>query len=117
MNVGGITVHTAGIVVIYLIVVLFWGNITMIITQKRGMKGGFWWGFFLNIIGVLIVIFRPNDHPQIQIPQEEIKRAIASQNTGNLSTVDQLKQYKEALNDGIITKEEFDAKKKQLLGL
>ena len=30
---------------------------------------------------------------------------------------DQLKKYKDLLNDGIITQEEFDAKKKQLLGL
>ena len=30
---------------------------------------------------------------------------------------DQLKKYKSLLDDGIITQEEFDAKKKQLLGL
>ena len=30
---------------------------------------------------------------------------------------EQLKQYKELLDSGVITQEEFDAKKKQLLGL
>ena len=33
------------------------------------------------------------------------------------SDADELKKYKELLDSGIITQEEFDAKKKQLLGL
>ena len=33
------------------------------------------------------------------------------------STADELKKFKELLDSGIITQEEFDAKKKQLLGL
>lgn len=31
--------------------------------------------------------------------------------------MDELKKYKELLDQGIITQEEFDAKKKQLLGI
>lgn len=34
-----------------------------------------------------------------------------------LSGADELKKYKDLLNSGVITQEEFDAKKKQLLGL
>lgn len=37
--------------------------------------------------------------------------------TGTLSPADELKKYKDLLDSGIITQEEFDAKKKQLLGL
>ena len=33
------------------------------------------------------------------------------------SNADELKKYKELLDSGVITQEEFDAKKKQLLGL
>ena len=33
------------------------------------------------------------------------------------SNADELKKYKELLDDGVITQAEFDAKKKQLLGL
>lgn len=33
------------------------------------------------------------------------------------STADEIRKFKELLDDGIITEEEFDAKKKQLLGL
>ena len=35
----------------------------------------------------------------------------------NTNTTEELKQYKELLDSGIITQEEFEAKKKQLLGL
>ncbi len=35
----------------------------------------------------------------------------------SVSTADELRKYKELLNEGIITQEEFDAKKKQLLNL
>lgn len=40
-----------------------------------------------------------------------------TQAVGTLSTADELKKFKELLDSGIITQEEFDAKKKQLLGL
>ena len=36
---------------------------------------------------------------------------------GSLSNADELKKYKDLLDSGIITQEEFDVKKKQLLGL
>jgi predicted Zn-dependent peptidase len=35
----------------------------------------------------------------------------------NTSAADELKKFKELLDGGIISQEEFDAKKKQLLGL
>lgn len=38
----------------------------------------------------------------------------AAQNT---DTVDRLKKYKELLDSGVITQEEFDAKKKELLNM
>ena len=37
--------------------------------------------------------------------------------TTNYSNADELKKFKELLDSGVISQEEFDAKKKQLLGL
>ena len=48
---------------------------------------------------------------------EEIKNAPAGGIVQQVSPADELKKYKELLDMGIITQEEFDAKKKQLLGL
>ena len=45
------------------------------------------------------------------------QKSAPTQITMSQSNADELKKYKELLDNGIITQEEFDAKKKQLLGL
>ena len=53
----------------------------------------------------------------VQITAEEAKNSTAQQNAPAASAMDELKKLKELLDMGIVTQEEFDAKKKQLLGL
>ena len=53
----------------------------------------------------------------VDITDEEIEQSKNPQNLQSISVVDELKNFKELLDSGIITQEEFDAKKKQLLGL
>ena len=48
---------------------------------------------------------------------EEIKNAPVGGIIQQVSSADELKKYKELLDIGVITQEEFDAKKKQLLGI
>ena len=48
---------------------------------------------------------------------EDIRNAANGSSTSAVSSADELKKFKELLDSGIITQEEFDAKKKQLLGL
>lgn len=61
----------------------------------------------------------PNCHSAnlVEITEEEAKNATANQNAPASSAMDELKKLKELLDMGIVTQEEFDAKKKQLLGL
>ena len=51
----------------------------------------------------------------------KIKETRSNRNTGNnassVSNADEIRKYKKLLDDGIITHREFEAKKKQLLGL
>lgn len=54
-----------------------------------------------------------NDYIQSKI-NAPIKTETTSQ---NVSAADEIKKFKQLLDDGIITQEDFDAKKKQLLGL
>lgn len=49
--------------------------------------------------------------------QAKNERASTSNNAKEISSADEIKKFKELLDNGIITQEEFDAKKKQLLGL
>lgn len=58
------------------------------------------------------------------LTEEEFKSAMAENNTAAPTTIvqqasaaDELKKFKDLLDSGIITQEEFNAKKKQLLGL
>ncbi len=55
-----------------------------------------------------------------QLSDEEYKSALAAKNApvaAAISPMDELKKMKELLDMGIVSQEEFDAKKKQLLGL
>lgn len=54
------------------------------------------------------------DLTEEELNAEQAKNANSG---GNFSTADELKKFKELLDIGAITQEEFDAKKKKLLGL
>ena len=176
---------------IAIVVALVCGWISQGISSSRGMEGGFWWGFFLTIIGIVVVAVRPNDQqndsargvqasrddlddvPHIYICREcrttfggtiqsrpercpkcggeilettvlldqwrelsdaekEERRAAflqgrmlrgADSESGQaaasaaIDNAEAIRKYKGLLDDGIISQEEFEAKKKQLLGL
>ena len=153
--------------IIGLIVSFFLGVLTQGINESKGYSGGFAWGFWLGIIGIIVVSCRqPN--PYYSYQTESIIRAPAPVNevpppggwkcicgkghaayesgcvcgrsktealqnakkdtsedqqsskkdtSTSTDTISAIKEYKKLLDDGIITQEEFDAKKKQLLGL
>ena len=49
--------------------------------------------------------------------EEVVEETNEKQTQNNVSAAEEIRKYKELLDDGIITQAEFDAKKKQLLGL
>lgn len=51
------------------------------------------------------------------ITMDEYKKIKQEENKPILSSADEIKKYKDLLDSGVITQEEFDEKKKQLLGL
>lgn len=44
-----------------LVVMVIFGCISKKINNSRGRDGGFWWGFFLGVIGIVIVAVRPKE--------------------------------------------------------
>lgn len=85
------------------------GLIPANIAKSKGYSFGLWWfyGWMLFIVAIIHVCVLPDKN--------------ATQNTNGFvaprSEADELMKYKELLDSGVITQEEFDAKKKQLLGV
>ena len=50
-----------GYVIGYLIAACICGLVTKQINESRGKEDGFAWGFFLGVIGIIIVAVRPNE--------------------------------------------------------
>lgn len=52
--------QAAGFFIGFLVNGIIFGLITKYVAESKGYEGGFWWGFFLGLIGLLVVGFRPN---------------------------------------------------------
>ena len=87
-----------------------WGFVTRAIVKGKGYESynsWFWCGFFLALIGVIVAACKP----AVNTTQSYAPVPVQPQ----ASDADELKKYKELLDSGAITQEEYDAKKKQLL--
>ncbi|MDE6678156.1 MAG: hypothetical protein K2K02_03850 [Ruminococcus sp.] len=47
-----------------------WGLITRAISKSKGYKGGFAWGFWLGIIGLIVVACKPDNRGYNQLSSE-----------------------------------------------
>ena len=72
------------------------------------------WGFYIAIVLILAVAVIAFLLAIGKIKDVEPKTSNKSENYSN---ADELKKYRDLLDSGIITEQEFEAKKKQLLGL
>ena len=94
------------------------GYIQFSVTGEVSSKGGaFAAGYDENT-----VFFKKNNLKVAEdirafLEERILNKSSSSPMTQPLSSADELKKFKELLDAGIITQEEFDAKKKQLLGL
>lgn len=85
----------------------------------------------VNVVTTVVALVKKKDSDPValeplddedQIEQEDVTiedtpSTPEIQEVNEVSKADELKKYKDLLDDGIITQEEFDAKKKQLLGI
>lgn len=129
-----------------IIIGCIFGAITKRINENKGYYGGFAWGFWLWWIGIIVVACRRSAYgtpeeavarPE-QIPHDSWKCKCGRYNAHYVSScvcgsnkmrmeksaastesqkIALIKEYSQLLDSGIITQEEFDAKKKELLGL
>ena len=118
---------------ISLIIAAFLGIIPGKIAQKKGHSFWLWWfyGWMLFIVAIIHVQFIEDLNAPNQLTgyngaagapgnvwTGDTSRSVGAAGTpGNYSVADEIMKYKSLLDDGIITQEEFETKKRQLLGL
>lgn len=78
-----------------------WGAVCRKIADDKGYSGGawFWWGFFFVFWAILAIIIKPN-----RVPASK-----------EMMSVNALREYKNLLDSGIISREEFERKKSELM--
>ena len=93
------------------------GLVTMSIATSKGRSAGwFWMGFFFDIIGIIIISCLPDVRNQKPAVAANVDSETAKGiNEPQIDKFDEIRKYKELLDDGIITQEEFETKKKELL--
>ncbi len=82
------------------------------IAKNKGYSFGLWWfyGWMLFIVAIIHVQYLPDKTIQPQDRSNNFK-------INPPSPADELKKYKELLDSGAITSDEYEVKKKQLLGI
>lgn len=100
--------------VFILIIAAGLGLIPASIAKKKGYSFGLWWlyGWMIFIAAIIHVSLIPDKNAQ----PATVNRYATSSDTSQ-RVADELKKYKELLDEGIITEEEFRAKKEQLMKL
>ena len=106
--------------VIGLVVSALLALIPATIAKNKGYRAGLWWlyGFFLFWIALIHALCLKDlmAQPQkVTVVRTVPAKPAAPAPSANDANVKKLKQYKELLDSGVITQEEFEQKKKELL--
>lgn len=92
------------------------GCIPASIAKSKGYSAGVYWlyGCVFFLFALVHTCFLPNKNAQkVSLQYNSYTPPV----TPKQSPADELKKYKELLDQGVITQAEFDAKKKQILDL
>lgn len=108
----GVIFSTLLITITVLIVVAMlciFGLISNKINKDKGYRSGFAWGFFLGILGIIIVTLRPAAVQQANVKDN------AQQHSQSATLEERLAETKNLLDKGIITNEEYAERRKKIL--
>lgn len=99
---------TVTIWLLFALLLIFLARIPADIAAKKGYSkvGFFIFGLFLFLIALIVALCLSDKNQQPQLIDGN-----------NVSPADELKKYKELFDQGILTKEEFEKKKSDLLNL
>ena len=58
---GSILLAVLILLIVSLLVHIVMGLISRRVTHNRGRRGGFWWGFCLGVVGIIVAAVRPKE--------------------------------------------------------
>ena len=93
-------------IISYLVAGIIWGVISNYVGKSKNING-FWWGFFLGFIGLIIVICMK---PKETVVIDQIDKNITKENK-----YDELEKLDNLRKVGAITEYEFEQEKNKLL--
>lgn len=104
-----------GSLIVYFVLGIIWGAVSSSIVKGKGYPDsenhGFAWGFWLGLIGLIVCASK--------VPYSMVNKSVTNHNMAdtktNVSNADLLLKYKQLLDAGAITQEEYEIKKKELL--
>lgn len=91
------------------------GAITYAIGNEKGISGGFWYGFFLGILGIIIIICmrvkeKSVEHSKVDL--NDMSENVSENKEDKFKTLERLHELK---TNGAITEEEFNFEKQKIL--
>lgn len=108
-----------GYYILILVIAAGLGLIPASIARSKGYSFGLWWlyGWMLFIVAVIHVSLLPDKNAQQMFTDQASPNLYYPSSNYAQSAADELKKYKELFDQGVLTEEEFQAKKEQLLKL
>ncbi|MBQ3665096.1 MAG: SHOCT domain-containing protein [Lachnospiraceae bacterium] len=120
-----------GYLIGYFLGLLIWGILmgcaTKVINESKGYSGGFAWGFWLGLIGLIVVACKSNkieSNPsysnssqstmETESKEKQISESMVIKND-DLDVFSKIEKIASLKEKGVISEEEFEEKKKELL--
>lgn len=94
-----------------LIFALIWGIISALVGKAKGING-FWYGFFLGLIGLIIVLCKKSKNNE-PISSKVVTDNVKTSTEDKFATLEKLHELKA---NGAITDEEYIEEKAKIMG-
>lgn len=102
-------------VIIWVIFGSFCGLIAKAIGDTKEINGSFWYGFFLGILGIIIVACMKGQGKSVEYSKVDLNDAIENISENKEDKFKTLERLHELKTNGAITEEEFNFEKQKIL--
>ncbi len=102
-------IYVAIIIVLHIVL----GIASRSINQSKGYEGGFAWGFWLGIIGIIVVACKANKNTQVYEPNISTLNTVSDTNTKSQTT--ELERLAKLHASGALSDAEFTEAKQKLI--